>query len=70
MNNEIAFIRAEIDRQVRPGQGGAATEGQRVPAWGSVVGGQNAACVLQRAGGAQVTALYGRAKYGGQRYAG
>ena len=70
MDNEIAFIREQIDRQIRPGQGGATTQGSRAPGFGAALGGTIAACVVQRADGARAYALYDRAKYGQQNFGG
>ena len=68
MDNEIAFMREQIDRQIRPGQVGAATLGGNAPGYGATLGGTCAPGVTQGADGARVRAIYQRAKYGAGRY--
>jgi hypothetical protein len=70
MDNEIALVREQIDRQIRPGQVGAATLGGSAPGYGATLGGGLAPCVTQREDGARVRAIYQRAKYGAGRYGG
>ena len=70
MDNDIAFVREQIDRQIRPGQVGAATLGGRAPGYGATLGGTCAPCVTQRADGARGRAIYQRGKYGAGRYGG
>ena len=69
MDNEIAFIREQIDRQVRPGQVGAASVGQRAPGFPSVMGGSFRPAVVHASDGDHGRGLWDRAKYGTGRYA-
>ena len=68
MDNEIAFIREEIDRQVRPGQVGAASMGQSAPGFPSAMGGSFRPVVVRGEGEDVVRGTWGRAKYGTGRY--
>lgn len=69
MDNEVAFLREQIDRQVRPGQVGVATVGQRGPGFGAVLGGGFRPGVVRGEGEDKVRGVWGRAKYGVERYA-
>ena len=68
MDNQIAYMREQIDRQIRPGQSGVATVEGGAAGLAGTLGGNSMACVVQCEGGAVARARYGRSRYGEARY--
>ncbi|NLO74944.1 MAG: hypothetical protein GX100_12655 [candidate division WS1 bacterium] len=68
MDNEIAYMREQIDRQIRPGQSAVATVEGGAAGPAATLGGSSGACVVQCEGGAVTRARYGRSRYGEARY--
>jgi hypothetical protein len=70
MDNLISAVREQIDRQVRPGQGGAATVAERTP--GNAVLGTSKTTVAAvydvATGTVRQYGWYGRGQYGEERY--
>ena len=72
MHNEAAEIREQVDRQTRPGQKSAATVANRLVS-GNVLGtGGTVPCNVYdwTAGENRRYGLYGRGRYGSERYRG
>jgi len=70
MDEQIAAIREQIDRQTRPGQAGAATVAGRLVA-ANLLGGSltRAGNVYEPTSGVEMRyGRYGRARYGEERY--
>ena len=69
MDSEIAAIREQIDRQVRPGQVGAATVANRLSPAAGPGGGLASVNVYDWTAGAQrLYGCYRRGRYGAARY--